>query len=164
MKDRPTPNNQAAWEAVYVQLLRGWITAGESAWLPLRGESMAPFLHSGSRLLVSRVTVCHIASGDLLVYEAEGRLICHRVLCRRTREGRHVFLTKGDGWRTNESWIRADQVLGRVTRVERNEGMLPLDTPIRRLCATGIAAYSLMVAGLLALLRWGRQRLRLRWT
>jgi signal peptidase I len=164
MKDRPTPDNQARWDTAYVQLLREWIAAGESAWLPLWGESMAPFLHSGSRLLVSRATACQIASGDLLVYEAEGRLICHRVLRRRACGGRHVFLTKGDGWRTKEAWICADQVLGRVTRVERNGGTLPLDTPIRRLRATGIAAYSLMVADLLALLRWGRRHLRLRWT
>lgn len=151
--------DQTVWETACTQLLRDWLAAGESAWLPLHGQSMAPFLPSGSKILVSRTVVGQIGCGDLLVYEEEGRLVCHRVLRRRVRGSRHAFLAKGDGWGTMESWVAEEQVLGRVPRVKRDGGEVSLDTAIGRLHALTATITALVLIGLRRLLRWARGRL-----
>ena len=48
------------WEAACAKLLRGWIAGGASAWLPLHGHSIAPFLPAGSKILVSKTAAPHI--------------------------------------------------------------------------------------------------------
>jgi len=152
-----------AWGPVYTQLLREWIDAGEPAWLPLSGESMVPFLPSGSRVLVSQTAAEQISFGNLLLYEAEGTIICHRVL-RRRREGRsYAFLAKGDGWRKTDPWISADQVIGKVIAIHRNGRLLRLDTPLRRLQAVTAAALSLIVTGSLAASRRTKELVREHW-
>ncbi|HYL79852.1 MAG TPA: S26 family signal peptidase [Candidatus Acidoferrum sp.] len=158
MNDRRAQDDQDVWEAACTQLLREWVVAREPAWLPLNGRSMAPFLPGGSKILVSRTAAGQIGWGDLLVYGVEGRLVCHRVLRRRGKGGRHLFLTKGDGRRTIESWVAEEQVLGRVLRVEREGRLVDLNTPIRRLQAVAIAAASLVIIGGRALFRWGKQQ------
>ncbi|HSB67780.1 MAG TPA: S26 family signal peptidase [Candidatus Methylomirabilis sp.] len=147
------------WEAACAELLRCWVAGGASAWLPLHGHSMAPFLPGGSKILVSKTTAGRIGCGDLFVYEEEGRLVCHRVLRRRARGSRYAYLTKGDGWGTMESWVAEEQVLGKVPRVERDGREVDLNTAIGRLHAVTAAASSLVVIGLRRLLRWGRGRL-----
>jgi signal peptidase I len=151
-------------EAVCTQLLREWIARGEPAWLPLIGESMAPFLHSGSRVLVSKGTTGEVLCGDLLLFEVEGKLICHRVLRRRASGGKYAFLTKGDDWRTIEFWIGEEQVIGRVVSVERNGDLVRLDSFLRRLHAVGATAIALAAIGSRVALRRIQRLLKLQRT
>jgi len=153
----------AAWESVYPQLLREWIDAGEPAWLPLSGESMVPFLPSGSKVLVSHTTAGQIRLGNLLLYEAEGRIICHRVLRRRRYGASYTFLTKGDGRRMTDPWVCAEQVIGKVMAINRNGSIVRLNTPLRRLQAVAAAAISLVGTGSLAVLRRTRKLLGDHW-
>lgn len=157
MQDRPTQDGLDMLEVACSQLLREWISAREPAWLPLNGRSMAPFLPSGSRVLVSKTAAGQIGCGDLLVYELEGRLICHRVLRRKTQGDRYLYLTKGDGRQTIASWVAEEQVLGKVPRVEREGQLVDLNTLPRRLQAVSTATSSLMIIGVRALLKWGKQ-------
>lgn len=160
MKNRPFQDDQAVLEVACTQLLREWISAREPAWLPLYGRSMAPFLPSGSRVLVSKTAAGQIGCGDLLVYEFEGRLICHRVLRRKTQGDRYLYLTKGDGRQTIASWVAEKQVLGKVSCVEREGQLVDLNTLPHRLRAISTATYSLMIIGVRALLKWGKQSAR----
>jgi signal peptidase I len=153
----------AAWEPVYRQLLREWIDAGEPVWLPLSGESMAPLLPSGSQVLVSQTVTGQIRFGDLLVYEAEGRIICHRVLRRRRYGASYTFLTKGDGRRMTDPWVYAEQVIGIVVAIDRNGSIVRLNAPLPRLQAVAAAMLSLMVAGSLAALRRTKVFARVHW-
>ena len=143
----------AAWESVCTQLLREWINAGKPAWLPLSGESMVPFLPGGSKILVSQTTAGQIRLGNLLLFEVEGRIICHRVLRRRGQGASYTFLTKGDGRRATDPWVCAEQVIGKVTAINRNGSIVRLNTPLRRLQAVAAAALSLVGTGSLAALR-----------
>jgi signal peptidase I len=158
----PSQCKQTAWEPVCTQLLREWIEAGQPAWLPLSGGSMTPFLPSGSKVLVSQTAPRRIFCGDLVVYEVEGRMICHRVLGRRTQGFSHAFLMKGDGWRMTDPWVCAEQVIGKVIAINRNGSVVRLDTPLRRLQAVAAAALSFVVAGTLMVMRQGKQLLSVR--
>lgn len=159
----PSPCERSVWGPVYAQLLREWIEAGESVCLPLTGESMAPSLHGGANVFLAHAAPAQISCGDLVVYQAEGRLICHRVLRRRVRRGRYAFLTKGDHWRTTGSWIRDRQIIGTLIAVEQDGRLRRLDAPLRRWLASGVAGLSLMAAGSVMVVRWGKQMLRGQW-
>lgn len=159
----PSPCKHAAWEPACAQLLREWIEAGEQAWLPVIGDSMAPFLPRGSKVLVSQTAPHWIRCGDLVVYEDEGRMICHRVLRRRPQKFSHAFLTKGDGWRMTDPWVCAEQVMGKVVAMSRNGSVARLDTPLRRLQAVAAAARSFVAAGTLMVARRARRLLAARW-
>ena len=157
MNDRQAQDDRDVREAACTQLLREWVGAREPVWLPLNGRSMAPFLPGGSKILVCKTAVGQIGWGDLLVYEVEGRLVCHRVLGCQVQCGRPLFLMQGDGHWTNESWVGEAQVLGKVSRVERQGRLVDLNTRIRRLQAVSLAVYSLVGLGLRTLGSWGKQ-------
>lgn len=156
----PCPREHAAWEPACTQLLREWIAAGEQAWLPVIGDSMGPFLPGGSKVLVSRTAPHGIRCGNLVVYEDEGRMICHRVLRRRPQGLSHAFLTKGDGWRVTDPWVCAEQIIGKVVAINRNGSLVRLDTPLRRLQAVAAVARSLTGVGSRVILRRARRVLR----
>lgn len=159
----PSEEVESRWGLVYVPLLRDWLGSGETAWLPLSGSSMRPFLPAGARILVSAAEAGRIAPGDLVVFDHEGTIVCHRMLRRRARGDGDVVLTKGDGWRTLESWIPAAQLVGKVVGVERNGMRLSLETPARRLQARLIARWSRLMTGAVPALRRGRRRLGGAW-
>lgn len=154
---------ESRWGVVYVPLLRDWLGSGETAWLPLTGSSMKPFLAAGARILVSGAAVDRISRGDLIVYEHEGAIVCHRVLDRRVRAAGAAILTKGDGWRTPASWISASQLVGRVVGVEWDGGRTSFETAGRRLQAQLIARCSSLVVSALPLLRRARGLLERSW-
>lgn len=155
--------DRVAWRQIRSELLREWIEADGSAWLPLIGKSMTPVLPSGSRVLVVRVTANQIRCGDLLVYEGEESLICHRVLRWQMREEGYSFFTKGDAWETCGSWIYSNQVIGRVIGANRGGRIIRLDTPFSRLLAVGATVRSLLVSGSLTVLRAVRKLVRGEW-
>jgi signal peptidase I len=134
--------------AAGVALVRDWIAAGRPTWLVLRGDSMRPFLPDGSRVRIAPVAPGQLSIGDLVVYETEGRLVCHRVVRRRARPGGAAFLTKGDGPRTFPAWISGGDVVGRVVEVERRGRVVRLRHPGRRLHALAAAAASLAAVAL----------------
>ena len=158
----PSRPKNATRRTVSTQLLREWIEAGEPAWLPVTGHSMAPFLPGGSKVLVTRTPPGLIGRGDLVVYEDEGRMICHRVLWRRPQGSNHAFLTKGDGWRMMDPWVSATQIIGKVVAINRNGSISRLDTPLRRLGAVVAAVCSFAKAGSREMLRRARGLLSLR--
>lgn len=140
-----------------LDLLREWILSGRSVWLHVRGESMQPFLPNGSRVLVRGAAADRIGPGDLLVYDGDGRFVCHRVLRRAGRSGELSFLTKGDhGW-TLAAWISRRRVIGTVIAVERDGTVLGLETGWRRIDAAVRALRSLAVARVSVAIYLGRR-------
>lgn len=131
--------------------------SGQSAWLRLRGESMQPTLPDGVRILVRGEPANRIAPGDLLVFDAGGGFVCHRVLRRAGRPGEWRFLTKGDhGW-TIAAWVAGRDVVGRVVAVERDGAVSTLDTAWSRLDAVTRALRSRSVAGVSTAIYLGRR-------
>lgn len=123
----------------------------------LSGESMEPFLPNGARILVRGDSADRIALGDLLVYDANGQLVCHRVLRRSGRRGEVSFLTRGDhGW-TPPAWVPGGHVLGKVLAVERDGTVSTLDTARSRLEAAARALRSLAVGRLSTAIYLGRR-------
>ena len=99
-------------------LLEGVIGRG----LPFRfratGSSMAPFIRDGDIVTVSPIKDRPPRPGDVVAFARPGsqKLIVHRVV-RRQEAG---WLIKGDSCAVAEGPIPKENVLGRVTRVERD--------------------------------------------
>ena len=138
----------AVWCPIVTELVRGRIGAGEPAWLPVRGRSMRPLLSCGTRILVARAS--RIRPGDLLAYECEGAIVCHRVLFRRGL----TLLTRADHRGAEAERVLPAQVIGVVIALERAGVVVDLTTRTRRALAVVAAARSIVGAG------WARARRR----
>lgn len=138
------------WRPIVTEIVRERIGAGEPTWLPVRGRSMRPLLSRGTRILVARAT--RIRSGDLLAYECEGAIVCHRVLGRRGR----ALLTRADHRGAEAERVMPAQIVGVVVALERAGVVIDLTTRARRALAVAAAARSIVAAG------WARGRRRWR--
>ena len=130
----------AVWRPVVTEILRERIDAGAPTWLPVHGRSMWPLLTSGARILVAPAV--HIRFGDLLAYECEGTIVCHRVIGRWGAD----FLARADHRGAGPELVRPDQIVGVVTALERGGGVVHLTRPARRAEAVVQAARSLAAA------------------
>jgi hypothetical protein len=115
-----------------IAMLAAAVARGEAVTLALEGESMRPGLPAGTRLHVSRTS--DPVTGDLLVYRAGGRLVCHRLLVRRRARDGWRALMAGDARPRAVTWVDARDVLGRVHAVEAPD-VRRLDTALARVAA-----------------------------
>lgn len=130
----------AVWRPVVTEILRERLGAGESVWLPIRGRSMRPLLGAGARIFVTPPGRARF--GDLLAYELEGTLVCHRVIGRRGA----ALLTRADNRGGGPEVVTGPQILGIVTACERGGATVDLSTFRQRALATLRAARSLGAA------------------
>ena len=141
----------AVWRPIVTEIVRERIGAGEPTWLPVRGRSMWPLLSRRPRILV--VFPSRIRSGDLLAYECEGAIVCHRVLGRRG----HALLTRADHRAAEAERVLPAQIVGVVVAIERGGVVVDLTTAGRRALAVANAARSMAGAGWAAARRrWWR--------
>jgi len=80
---------------------------------------MSPLIRSGDKIFVAPVDKGAIHLGDVLAFThpENGRVLAHRVV--RISEGR--YFCKGDNVSAGgDGWVSVEDVLGRVTRVERD--------------------------------------------
>jgi hypothetical protein len=126
----------AVWRPVVTEIIRERLGAGESIWLPTRGRSMRPLLGPGARILIT--PAARVRFGDLLAYESEGTLVCHRVIGRRGA----ALLTRADHRGAGPEVVAAPQVVGVVAAFERGGVTVDLATPRQRALAALAAARS----------------------
>jgi hypothetical protein len=144
--------SRAAWRPVVNDILRTRLDAGERIWLPVRGGSMRPLLGAGARILLARTE--RVRLGDLLAYECEGSVICHRVIGRRGA----AVLTRADHRAAGPEVVTRPQILGVVSAVERRGVIVDLSAPRQRARAALAVARSFVAAAYTAARRraWPR--------
>jgi len=126
----------AMWRPLVTEIVRERIDAGEPTWLPVRGQSMRPLLAKGSRILVAPAS--RVRFGDLLAYECEGTVVCHRVIGRRGTG----LMTRADHRGAGPELVRPDQIIGVVKALEHGGAVVDLTRPARRVGAIVTAARS----------------------
>jgi hypothetical protein len=93
-----------------------------------RGASMAPFIRDGDTLTVAPVEAAALRVGDVALHRADGDgLAAHRIVARRLEGDRLRWVTRGDTVSGPGEVVEAEQVLGRVVRVQRRGRTLDLD-------------------------------------
>ena len=88
---------------------------------------MRPLVGAGSRMLVD-FGASPPRIGEIVVFERGDRIVAHRIVDRRQRDGREQLLVKGDAEAYFDPPIGRDDVLGIVRGVSRGA----TDRPARR--------------------------------
>ena len=107
--------------AEFESLARVVLSTGGTLKFCARGSSMRPWIRSGDKLEAYPVSPGAIRRGDVLLGSIHGRLVVHRVIkIRKPKDGGLEFLLRGDALAAADGWIKADQVLGKVSAVHRS--------------------------------------------
>ncbi|MFC1658039.1 signal peptidase I [Candidatus Omnitrophota bacterium] len=93
----------------------------------VQGTSMRPFLQDEDMITVKYIDLSEIAPGDIIVYQNifQERII-HRVLRKNIKNGKIVFLAKGDAQAGPGYYICGEQILGKAIFRERRENKLEI--------------------------------------
>lgn len=85
----------------------------------MRGKSMEPTLKEGDQVQVEPVEAEDIKVGDIVVFECNKVLGCHRILGRFKKDDKFYFWEKGDN-SSSLGYISQDKVIGRVNYFVKN--------------------------------------------
>lgn len=82
------------------------------------GTSMAPAILPGDVLSVERAEAAQVSPGEIVVFARPGRMVAHRVVAKRgAPDG--TLITQGDRLRREDDPVSGNELIGRVTQVER---------------------------------------------
>ena len=103
---------------VLVELLRAVLDRGEPFRFEAPGFSMSPFIQDSDAITVSPLSGAAPRLGDVVAFlrPDSGKLIVHRVVGKRG----DAFLVRGDNAEEGDGLVPRANILGRVTRVERD--------------------------------------------
>lgn len=103
---------------VLVEMLRAVLERGEPFRFEAPGFSMSPFVRDGDAITVSPLSDAAPRLGDVVAFirPETSKLVVHRVVGKQ--DG--AFLIQGDNAEETDGPVPAANVLGRVTRVERD--------------------------------------------
>jgi signal peptidase I len=97
------------------------------------GSSMSPFIRNGDVLVIQPIASQAVRRGDVVLCRAgDGRMLAHRVTRLFQQAGGTVLVTQGDALFYPDGSIPYDEVLGRVTTVERNGRRINITTGWQR--------------------------------
>jgi signal peptidase I len=83
------------------------------------GASMLPTLWPGDLLTIQYSDFDQVKQGDVVLFLRQGRFFVHRVLSK-TRLGHEFLITRGDCMPQADRPVRPGELLGRVTKIERD--------------------------------------------
>lgn len=90
----------------------------------VHGNSMRPFIHDGDIVRVCKCDAAALSCGDIAACRVGDMLVVHRVLYRTRRSLR----LKGDTFAAPDPALAHEHLLGRVTHVETENGLMNLIT------------------------------------
>jgi hypothetical protein len=124
-------------------LLAAMRDAGEARWVPLAGESMTPIIPAGASALVD-FGARDPAVGHVVLANAGGRFVVHRVVAAPTARRPKRYLLKGDAEPFADARIGRDAIFGTVRAVRVPDG------PLSRAGLRGRRAHLIAVTSRLA--------------
>lgn len=86
------------------------------------GASMLPTLWPGDLLTIQHSNFDQVESGDVVLFSRDGRFFLHRILSK-TRLVDEFLVTRGDCMPQADRPVRPGELLGRVTKIERDVGL-----------------------------------------
>ena len=138
-RNAPDANKNGIWidaEQIFPELISDLLSDGHIIRFVAPGDSMYPTICDGDIVTVAPIKAASVSTGDIILYRHKSGLAAHRVLriikhCnehsrsdpkdlknRPSSETLHIIL-RGDAAVVFDEPVTAAQVLGRVTRVER---------------------------------------------
>jgi len=141
---RVAPTLQAeAIRQLFIDLLReGYIIRSLAA-----GESMSPCIKKGDLLVVKPIALEEAEIGEIVAFrrdESQSVLTTHRVIQKGKESGQRYIITKGDRNPYRDfPLLSSQELLGKVTGIERNGQVISLESPFYRIRGYLMARLSL---------------------
>lgn len=90
------------------------------------GFSMWPFLKTGQKLVIKKVSIRDLRIGDIILYGVNNQLICHRLLKKTMDRGKNLLYARGDNSTTLPELVTEEMFLGKVVGALKNGKMINL--------------------------------------
>jgi signal peptidase I len=81
------------------------------------GLSMFPLIRTGDKITINAESNLH--KGDIIVFERGEQMVCHRLVRVFEKDGIRYYQTRGDTSFGLDEPVTADQILGKIVRIER---------------------------------------------
>ena len=94
---------------------------------------MLPTLWPGDLLTVQCVRTEEAEPGEIVLYMRSDRFFVHRIVSKNLRQDNATLITRGDCMPGNDPAIGRNELLGKVTEIQRSDSIFP---PARRLSLT----------------------------
>lgn len=106
-------------QEVKLDLAAAMLYQSGSICLSLRGTSMLPALWPSDQLTIKSVAHGELIPGDIVLVMRDHRFFVHRLIKSLWDQGRLSWITKGDAAPRRDVAVVADELLGRVTNIQR---------------------------------------------
>jgi Peptidase S24-like len=115
-------------DAIGCELIADVLSLSGSARLRVTGSSMLPSILPGDVLTVQRLGSNEVRAGDVVVIRRNGRLFAHRLIghCGRVPQP----ITRGDSLSRSDAPVPAEEFLGRITSIRRQEKRITLKSTL----------------------------------
>jgi len=125
-----------------MDLFSSLLRDGYALRLRVTGNSMKPFLKTGSYVTLSKIPADKLLPGDIIFFRcADETFKLHRLI----GIGKKYLVTKGDALKSPDSRVDRNHYLGKVIRVETSgtegAGSLDMDLPDARIFNYMVAVY-----------------------
>jgi signal peptidase I len=138
------------------EMVREILLSSRSLQLRAKGCSMLPTVRPGDVLVVERVDLQSIKTGDVVVTARDYEFVSHRVISIEN-DAEELFITRGDTSAIDDSPVRQSDLLGRVTHVIRKGRVISLPSRLRTIDAISAAIFRRSFPALRALLQMRRR-------
>ena len=144
--------------SVLVELLQAVLEKGAQFRFRAKGASMCPFIKDGDVVTISPFAISSPCVGDVVAFVRPDtqKLVIHRVVGKRG----HTFLIKGDNIHVADETVPCANILGRVTKLERDGRKVYLGLGLERFLIAFLTRQRLLYLLLLALWRFIRPIIR----
>lgn len=116
----------ATFENALNDCLCEYLLKGDVCRFKVASESMRPLLRAGDTIVVEQWPAQDVHCGDILVFMSNGEICTHRCLRVFKTADRITYLTKGDAALQVDEIVDSDDLIGKVTVIERGPWRLQL--------------------------------------
>ena len=135
---------------------------GREVLINTTGLSMGDSIRSGETIVARKVLEKQIRFGDVIIFERKNEFVCHRIVRILKKTGGNHFLTKGDSLKCFDEPVKPLNILGKVTRIKKQNGDFIMDSYQGRITNTVVGLFSFLL-GILCrfFLKLGKRAVRL---
>ena len=96
------------------------------AFFETAGFSMWPFLRPGQRLIIKPCAVSELKTGDMVLYQNDNQLVCHRLIKKEKHAQEYLLYTRGDNSNYRLECIPESRLKGKVIGIAKESRVINL--------------------------------------
>ncbi len=120
----------------YIEFLINLLKEGKTIRTNLVGGSMFPTIDKNDFVTIKPVHFPDLFPGDIITYRrknSNGPLTGHRMAKKRRNKGMEYIVAKGDANRNFDLPVYADEICGKIIKIEKAERTIHLQTGFNRI-------------------------------